>query len=386
MAVAAREAAEALRADLIRNLRQEKAGQARLVAEALWLKLKPLSGAARRERVTREPEYQDPFLCERLCAESERAAASDAGRARDLAELALLVAEYLSGPPAWRSRLQGYAWAFIGNARRVANDLPAAEAAFVRAWNLWREGAAADSGLLSEALVLDLEASLRRAQRRFAEALILHDQALAATQRGDASYILLNKAFTLEQSGDFERSIEALEQAASSVEGEQSRLLCVLRFNQTVNLVHLSRLAEAELRLAEARKLAVQLGNELDIVRVRWLDGRIAAVRGESRAATEAFEQVRYEFAARKMAYDFALVSLELAVLYRERERTGEVKVLARQMMWIFKAQGVHREALAALDLFRGAAEREDLTVEMGRRLIKYLTKARHHPQLRFEP
>jgi len=383
-ALAARDAAEALRAELVRGLRQEKIEKARRAAEALWRRLKPLPNPERRRLVTQEPEFQVPFLAERLCAESERAAASDARRARDLAELALLVAERAPGPPAWRSRLQGYAWAFIGNARRVANDLPAAEAAFDRAWMLWREGAAADSGLLSEALLLDLKASLRRDQRQFTAALDLHERALAVAKLGEKGYILLNQSFTLEQSGDLERSIETLEDAARSIPGEQSRLLCVLRFNQTVNLLHLGRLKEAEERLAETRALVVELGNELDLVRLVWLQGRLAASRGDRREAILSFEQARREFAARTMAYDFALVSLELAVLYREQERTGEVKALAHQMVWIFEAHGVHREALAALELFRQAAEREELTVELARRLVEYLKKARHDPQLRF--
>ena len=43
-------------------------------------------------------------------------------------------------------------------------------------------GATADPGLLEEGRVLDLEASLRRAQGRFAETLKLHDRALAVTR------------------------------------------------------------------------------------------------------------------------------------------------------------------------------------------------------------
>jgi len=384
-AVAARETAEALRAELIRELRQEKAREGRRAAEPKWLELKPLRDSERRAQIARRAEYHDPFLSERLCAESERAAASDARKARELAELALFVAERVSGPPALRSRLQGYAWAFIGNARRVAGHLPSADAAFARAWTLWREGAAADSGVLAEALVLDLNASLRRSQGRFSEALELHDRALAGASQNEESYILLNKSATLAESGAHEGSIETLEQAARSIHGEQTRLLWVLRFNQAVNLVHLGKITEAQPRLAEARDLAVRLGNELDLVRILWLEGRVAAARGDKQGALGAFEQVRREFLAREIAYDFALVSLELAALYLEAERKGEVKTLAQQMALIFAAQAVHREALAALKLFREAVEKEELTVDMVRRLLEYLTKARHQPDLRFE-
>ena len=158
-----------------------------------------------------------------------------------------------------------------------------------------------------------------------------------------------------------------------------------LQFNLVVNLLHLSRLAEARPRLAEARELAVRLGNELDLVRLLWLEGRMDAAQGNPQEAIAAFEQVRQEFLAREIPYDFALVSLELAALYLEVESPSDVKNLARQMVWIFQAQGVHREALVALGLFREAAEKEELTVEMARRMADYLTKARHDPLLRFE-
>ena len=98
-----------------------------------------------------------------------------------------------------------------------------------------------------------------------------------------------------------------------------------------------------------------------------------------------ALEQVRGEFTTREIAYDAALVSLELAVLYLEDGRTSEVRILARQMLWIFRAQGVHREALAALKLFCEAAEREQATVDFARRVAEYLERARHNPDLPFK-
>jgi transcriptional regulator with XRE-family HTH domain/tetratricopeptide (TPR) repeat protein len=383
-AVAARETADALRTELTREVREEKAREARRAAEVLWQRLKPFPATQRRRLVAENLEYHDLFLCERLCTESERAAASDADRALKLAELALFVAEHVPGPPAVRSRLQGYAWAFVGNARRIANHLPAADEAFVSAWRLWREGT--DPGLLSEALLLDLEASLRRAQRRFVVALGLHDRALTVAKSGEKAYILLNKAFALEQSGEIERSIETLEEAARLIDGEREpRQLFGLRFNQAVSLLHLGRLAEAERRLAEARELALQLRNELDLVRLLWLDGRMLAARDAKQEAMAVFEQVRREFLAREMAYDFALVSLELAALYLKEEHSSEVKALAQQMILIFKAQEIHREGFAALRLFCEAAEKEEVTADMVHRLIEYLMKARNDPDLRFE-
>jgi hypothetical protein len=77
---------------------------------------------------------------------------------------------------------------------------------------------------------------------------------------------------------------------------------------------------------------------------------------------------------------------LELAVLLLEHGHTSEVRSIAQGMLWIFKAQGVHREALAALRLFYDAATREALTTELTRKLIRYLYRAQYDPELRFLP
>ena len=48
-------------------------------------------------------------------------------------------------------------------------------------------------------------------------------------------------------------------------------------------------------------------------------------------------------------------------------------------------ALGGYGEAQAALQRFRAAAEREAATVELARRLVRYLYLARQDPRLRFE-
>ena len=83
--------------------------------------------------------------------------------------------------------------------------------------------------------------------------------------------------------------------------------------------------------------------------------------------------------------YDYALVSLELASVLLEQGEAMEVRTLASEMLWLFQAQGVHREALAALRLFCQAAKTEGATVELTRRILTYLHRAQHDPELRFE-
>ena len=54
-------------------------------------------------------------------------------------------------------------------------------------------------------------------------------------------------------------------------------------------------------------------------------------------------------------------------------------------MVAIFRAQGVSREVLAALPMFRRAAVREKATAELAREVAEFLGRARHEPGLRFE-
>lgn len=355
-------------------------------APVLWRRMKKRTPSERRALVEDGPEFRSWALCELICKESEKAAADNAGRARELAELALFIAELAIGEASWRRRLQGYAWAHVGNARRVGGNLPGAEEAFSRAGELWQAGASGDPGLLDEAQVLSLEASLRTIQGRLPEATTLLDLALAAAPKALRPNLLIKKARLLEWAGDYEGALAILGDAAPLVlPQEDSRLIFMLRHNHASNLMHLGRYAEAEALLPELQPLAVRLSNELDGVRLRWLKGRIAAGLGKMEEALVALSQVREEFAARGTSYDAALATLELAVLYLDQGRTFEVKMLARQMAPIFRAQGVHCEALAALRLFCEAAEKESATVELARRVTEYLYRAQHNPSLQFE-
>ncbi|HEV8577887.1 MAG TPA: hypothetical protein VGX68_02295, partial [Thermoanaerobaculia bacterium] len=101
--------------------------------------------------------------------------------------------------------------------------------------------------------------------------------------------------------------------------------------------------------------------------------------------AIAALEHVSREFARRQIPFHAAMAGLELAVLYLEEGRTAEVRKLAEELLAIFKAQQVHRGALAALALFCEATRKEAATVELARRLGDYLYRAQHQPELKFE-
>ncbi len=317
-----------------------------------------------------------------VCEESADAAADDFERSQDLAELALFIADQLPHPQ--RDQAQGYSWGFIANARRIGGELSEAEAACKVSDRLWQDG----PNPLEGSRLLDLKASLRKDQRRLREALDLLDQAernpvLSSLGR---ARILVKRANVLELQEDFEGAIRALREAAPAIESSQDmRLLSIVRFGLVLNLCNLGRAAEAEAGLPGVRSLAAQTGKRLDQLRVRWLEGKVAAGLGRIPEAIEALSRVRAEFAELTLDYDAALAMVELSELYLQIGRTAEVKALTRLSAPIFVSKGVHEEARKALALFRHAAERETVTLRMARRLMAYLQRAQSDPGLRFE-
>ena len=388
-AVAARSAM--LVADFTRQMLGMLAAESRALEEreqaaSLWARLKRHNVAQRRTLVEDLREFRNWALCELLCEESIKAAADNADRALELAHLALRVAELIPGEEPWRSRVQGYAWAHVGNARRVKGDLPGADEAFGFSKSRWRTGLSNDSGLLDETRLFGMEASLRIEQRLLSEGLSLLNQALMSRPREDErDRLLIQKARTLEFLDQYEEAISILSQMSPDCETNDLRLGWLQRFTWMANLCHLGKHQEAETMLPKLRTLTISLDNGLDAIRLRWLEGRILAGLGRRKEGIEILSGVSDEFTSLGIAFDTALAKLELAVLYMEEGRTAEVRILARQMGPIFQAQGVHQEALAALKLFREAVEQEVITLDLARRLANYFRRAQHNSGLRLE-
>jgi tetratricopeptide (TPR) repeat protein len=318
--------------------------------------------------------------------ESERAASVDAGRALELARFALRVAERVSGVEGWVSRV--FAWAFLANARRVAGDLKGAEEASACSARLQAEPPEGQPELPEPWRLLDLEASLRFTQRRLPEALRLLDRAEESAPASGPirARLLCKRSNVLERLGDSERSIVTLREALAEFESEaEPQLFSMLQFNLANSLTGAGRAAEAEAMLPALRRMQAQLGDGLNQIRLRWLEGKIDAGLGRLDRAIENLSWVRAAFGEEDIRYEEAQAGSELAELYLKKGRTAEVKRLVLDMAPVFRAKGVHTQAQKALALFRRAVEMETATPELAGRVARYLRRAQHDPDLCFE-
>ncbi len=353
---------------------------------ALWARLGRYPVKTQLALVSEATEFQNWALCEFLCFESVRAAAGDAGKAVALAELAVALADHMPGENPWLSKLRGFAWTHLGNARRVSGDLARARETVTKAEALWLAGRGDPTALLSESWLLGMKASLKVAERRLPEALSLLDQAVELDQgcrfRGT---LLVARAKALEELGDSKGSIAVLEEAAPFIDAtEDPRLNLCRRHNLLWVLTTAGEHEAAAALLPEVAALSRRGAQELDVLRLRWAEGRIAGGTGQYERAVSILGEVRGELARRGIAYDGVLVSLELAVLYAERGALSQVKAIARHLVPILKSQDLHEEALAALLVFRRAAEVNGVTVDLLRRISSFLYRARHYAGLRY--
>jgi hypothetical protein len=366
-------------------------------APVLFAELAPLSFEEQLAAIRGEERFQNWGLCQLLLRESLEAVFENPTRAISLAELGVRITEFLveeAYDPEWVLDLRARAWAYLGNGLRVLGELWSAESAFRRSEEYLEASMTGNPHVRAE--VLDLKGSLRRAQRRLEEAEALASEALAFYRESEdmqgVGAVLIKQAKIFEERAMPDKAIALLQEAAGiaahaahanistaaiAAGGRKPRLLLCARHNLAFLLTTAERYAEAAALLPDVRRLSEELGNPLDLVRLRWVEGRIALGTGEAEKAESAFREVQQEFFERHMGYDAALVSLDLAVLYAEGGRVAELKSLAIEIMPVFESREVNREAMAALLMFQHAAQEERLTADLARQLAAFLKRER---------
>lgn len=330
-------------------------------------------------------------LCESLIERTFEMGLEDPGAAIDLGQLAIAVVDLLD-PEDFKVELlqdlKGRAHAYLGNALRVSGELLEANNHFGIADQCLDRGT---GDQLERARNLELKANLVAENRKYAEALSLLDEAIriyrAAKEYHRLGRTLIIKGHHLGEKGDIAGAVAALMQGIRHIEiPREPRLELVAKHNLVRHLYQVGRYHQATALLPETRELHRAMGSEMDRVRFKWLEGLIVRDSGDLEGAETILEDVRNFFLEKEIAHDSALVSLDIAAIYLRQRRTTELKQLANQMLRVFHALRINREAIAALVLFQKAVEVDRVTLGLVRDLAAYLKTSRQDPRLPFRP
>lgn len=343
-----------------------------------------------REVLLRCRRFQTIAVCELLIERSFAEGFQDPARARELAGLAVQVADRLDLLLYGHSVVQDFrarAWAYLGNARRLGSDLRGAEEALSLAEYFSEEGSADP---LEEARILDLKASLLGDQGRLEEAAALLDVVVDIYEdirdvhrQGRA---LISKGLFLAYAGQPEQGLDRISRGLELIRGEQEpRLVLMANHNIAWCLTDCGRPEDARRHLDGIRPLYDRFSDPWTRLRLAWLEARIAAGLGRHEEAERKLHELRGAFVEQRLGYDASIVTLDLAALYLEQGRAAEVRRLAQEALPVLLAQDIHREAMAALIAFQQATEIERATPRMVQQVAAYLYRARHNPELRFE-
>ncbi|HEV2854201.1 MAG TPA: hypothetical protein VHC97_15510 [Thermoanaerobaculia bacterium] len=331
---------------------------------------------------TTDSRYHTWTVCERLLDAARELGFQDPARALDLSKLGVEIAARIDRAVCGETRVNDLcarAWAGLGNARRIRGDFREGEACFATAERLLKRGT---GDPVEKANVLLLKSSLRGNQQRFREAFRLLDRVLAIGRKcGDPQLCgkaLIIRGFFLGVADDPEGAIRHLAEGIRDVDpATDARLLVAAQHNLILFLAESGRYEEAMRLLESARPLYYRTGDQMSLLRLRWLEGKIGIALGQFAEAEELLRGVRKELIERELGFDAALLSLDLANIYARQGRGAEMRRLAEEMLPIFKSRDIHREAIAALLVFQKAAEMERVTLGLIREVSSYLKESR---------
>ncbi len=329
-------------------------------------------------------------LGELLLQHSEEQNFHDAPLGESLALLALDLLECLDPVCYGAEALEGLrarSWAYVASSRRVKADLRGAEEAFALAYAALKRGTQEP---MDRAVLLDLQASLLRAQRRFDKALSRLRRAatifLELGEKHQAGRVLISMSIVHHEAGEIEKAIPVLYEAAKLIDPvREPRLLLIAWHNLIDDLTEIGQFMEAQKLLVRTKALYQQFPQSRFRNSRQWVEGKIARGLGQREQAEMYLLSARDGLLRESAAYDVALVSLDLASLYAEQGRMNELKRIAAEMLPIFSSLQIHREALAALAFWRRAVEAEKAGLEVVTGVASFLKRARHNPDLRFE-
>lgn len=376
-----------------RGLAWESEEEARLAVEKLrgwgqWAELAPMSPQMRFEAVESDPRFHTIGLYERLLEAARWYSRIEPREAVDVVGLAILVAERLDPSALGEKRvadLQTAGWAALGNARRVADEFEGARQAFDEARRIL-EGGTGDPILKAQFVGFEAsykkdmgefelaEASLEEALVLYRKARDLHGQGRILLQMGDAiGYV------------DPARGIAHIQKALALLDPvKEPRLQMYAQHDLALFLTENGQAEEALAVLERARPLFEQFRDDLTVLRLHWVEAKIADRLGHDDEAENILCQLWDEFRARDLNQEVVLVTIDLAQVLAKKGELARAAHLVGESYSILRNWGLHKDALAAWVLFQNALSQGQLGGDLFERVGEYFRRHWMAP-VRFE-
>ncbi len=262
------------------------------------------------------------------------------------------------------------AHAILGGALRATSQFEAAEAEYEAGRRI------ADATELSPAALMDFDhrlAMLRSAQGRFDEALEIVDDAIEFYRKRahpKLGEVLAKRAYVLVEAGRFGESIAYSGEALALEPTDSHAATARVRYAAVHNLawaISQTSAKGSELALdyiAEAKRLLRGQRRSIHRHRLQWVQGLAWIKLGGHARAEQAFKVARRGFVRLRAPFEIALVSLDLAGLYRFFGQWADLEAVAADTFRRFRELSGDSQAVAALSLWLDGAVMRTLTDE----------------------
>lgn len=305
------------------------------------------------------------------------------------AKLACALAEALCGGDADLCDARGEAWMQLGNALRILGHLPSSREALMTSEEKLSKGSGRHD---LQASLWEYRGALYRDWRDFGPAeeylVVAAKHYSHSGQLADKNRCLISRALCAGKSGDPRRAVRLAERAARRINPKTRPDLAVSALHTLC--WHLVDVGNPTLALAcyvEGESLFEGQADELIQAHRSWLRAHIDQSLGLFPSAEVLYRRAAEGFAKHEIAYDRALVLLDLCLPLAAQHRLEELAATAAEILPEFERIGIGREAMASRLLLSAAtqatlAERVEGLVKVSRLVQQALPLPRKLPEL----
>ncbi len=321
--------------------------------EDLFAQLMQEPPSERRRKVVAEERFRTLQLSQFLRCRSQATWSSDPTEAGEMARLAVEVALHLDAGRYGSCLVEdarALAWGYLGNSLRINSDLWRSERALQQAW--FHHAQSED--MLTATEILGFTSSLRIAQSLYDEAAKLSNRSIALCRRAHDHHRegagLIRKGMILCYQGLYRAAIQTTQAGLEKIDPQSdARLVLAGKHNLICALTHTGAAMEARASLEQSRHLYQE---QMDRVRLRWLEGLIARDLGDLSEVERALGEVREVFLDRQMGVEVFLVSFDLAQAYARFRHWEPVKEILSEIIPLGEALGLGEKTLMAKLLY----------------------------------